>query len=147
MLRKIIYHSHDSDRYKIDDTPQGQESANIFRDHVYQMLTDRGNPRVRDSKLGKWIDDYTKDLPNGPSCTFKFLFDIMERRMDQDIAARNAKASSAVNPVLYLGSAAGKEDKDPKKPKSESKGKGGGKGKEEKKRRQTKKPRDAAPAE
>eukprot|EP00973_Karenia_brevis_P070649 9821930-Karenia_brevis.AAC.1 len=44
-LRKIIYSSHDSDRYKIDDAPQGKESANMFRDHVYHMLTDRKNPQ------------------------------------------------------------------------------------------------------
>eukprot|EP00973_Karenia_brevis_P057454 7992519-Karenia_brevis.AAC.1 len=44
-LRTIISNSHDSDRYKIDDTPKGIESANMFRDHVYQMLIDRSNPK------------------------------------------------------------------------------------------------------
>eukprot|EP00973_Karenia_brevis_P066779 9284299-Karenia_brevis.AAC.1 len=67
------------------------------------MLTDKKNPQVRSSKHGKWIDDYTKDLPNGPNCTLQFLFDIMERQMDQDLAMRNARASAAANPILYLG--------------------------------------------
>eukprot|EP00973_Karenia_brevis_P065287 9067499-Karenia_brevis.AAC.1 len=75
----------------------------MFRDHVYQMLTDKKNPQVKSSRLWKWIDDYTKDLPNGSNCALKFLFDIMERQMDQHIAMRNAKASAAVNPILYLG--------------------------------------------
>eukprot|EP00973_Karenia_brevis_P005947 809675-Karenia_brevis.AAC.1 len=91
-LRKIIYGSHDSDRYKIDDTPQGKESANMFRDHVYQMLTDKKNPQT----------------------------------MDQDIAMRNAKASAAVNPILYLGGVVPTE-KEPKKPR-DTKSKGDGKG-------------------
>eukprot|EP00973_Karenia_brevis_P059147 8235389-Karenia_brevis.AAC.1 len=52
----------------------------------------------------------------------------MERQMDQDIAMRNAKASAAVNPILYLGGAIPPEEKVPKKPKEDKRVKGGGKG-------------------
>eukprot|EP00973_Karenia_brevis_P089933 12400120-Karenia_brevis.AAC.1 len=69
--------------------------------------------------------------------------------MDQDLAMRNARASAAVNPILYLGNGVTKEEKVPKKPKKDTRAKGDRKGddigRRERRRRRPRRKQDAAP--
>eukprot|EP00973_Karenia_brevis_P075765 10526943-Karenia_brevis.AAC.1 len=62
---------------------------------------------------------------------------------------RKARASAAVNPILYLGNGVTKEEEVPKRPKKDARAKGDGKGDDsgqrERRRRRPRRKQDAAP--
>ena len=84
-VKDIVFHSHDCDVCKIDNTEKGQNNMRFFRDEVYHLMKKSG-------KMRRWIVDYEKAMPNNSEInTLDWLLNSMQKQIDLDLHFANEK--------------------------------------------------------
>ena len=81
-ITQIIYSSDDTNKFKIDDTPDGKQNERFFRDELYRILRES-----QSAKLKHWLWDYEKDFATqSGNCSLQYLLDSIQEHINQDHA-------------------------------------------------------------
>ena len=72
-IKKIIYNSDDTNKFKIDDTEDGRKNEIFFRQELYRILKESNSTKLK-YWLRKYEEDFHTQLGNVPYNTYLTLF-------------------------------------------------------------------------